>query len=358
MKKKSTEQFIKECEIIHNNEFDYSLVEYINNKTKIKIICKKHGIFEQIPQDHLRNHKCPICSDNKKYDNETFIKKCKEFCPQYDYSLVEYKNNKSKVKLICKTHGIFEVRPDHFLKRISGECLDCKGIVHDIDSFIKKSNLIHNNEYNYDESIYKGNEIKLKIKCNKHGIFEQTPHNHLNGNKCPNCSNNKKLTNEDFIKKSIAIHNNIYKYDKTEYINTNTDVIILCEKHGYFKQKPYIHLSGCGCQICNNSKGEEKIRLFLVKNDLQFEREKRFDDCRDINPLPFDFFLPMINTCIEFDGEQHFHEKEVWGGKENFKKIQEHDKIKNDYCKNNNINLIRIKNSDINKIENIIYKVK
>ena len=64
-KRKTLNQFIGDANLIHNNTYDYSLVEYINSKTKIKIICPKHGIFEQTPNSHLSNQGCPTCNESR-----------------------------------------------------------------------------------------------------------------------------------------------------------------------------------------------------------------------------------------------------------------------------------------------------
>ena len=97
-----------------------------------------------------------------------------------------------------------------------------------------------------------------------------------------------------------------------------------------------------GCQKCKESKGEGIIRNFLEKNCIKYEPQKKFAKCKDINLLPFDFYLTTDNICIEFDGKQHFDSIERYGGNVGLKYIQTHDKIKNEFCKNNNIKLIRI----------------
>ena len=116
-----------------------------------------------------------------------------------------------------------------------------------------------------------------------------------------------------------------------------------------FTQKPIHHLRGEGCPKCKSSKGEILVRNWLIKNKIEFDEQKRFDDCRNKNPLPFDFYAPKYNLCIEYDGEQHFipfgfNSKMTDEEKlENLERLQFHDKIKNDYCENNNINLLRIR---------------
>ena len=86
-----------------------------------------------------------------------------------------------------------------------------------------------------------------------------------------------------------------YDYSKVNYVNNRTDVIIICPIHGEFLQTPSDHFQGCGCSLCNKkSKGEIKITRFLTNNNIKFEREKRFSDCKNILPLPFDFYIPKI----------------------------------------------------------------
>jgi len=284
-KKLTTEEFIEKSKRIHGNKYDYSLVEYKNNHTKVKIICSEHGIFEQTPKKHFTGQNCPNCSINKKSNSINFIKKSKDIHgDKYNYSLVVYMNAKSKVHIICPIHG----------------------------------------------------------------VFSQKPNDHLSGFGCKKCgtdkTNKKLLSNKnEFINKSKKIHGDKYDYSLVNYINAKTKVKILCSKHGIFEQTPQIHLRGCGCPICKESKGEKGIRNLLNEKNIKFEYQKKFSECKYVNSLNFDFYLPEYNICIEFDGEQHFKLVERWGGKNGLKKRQIRDSIKNEYCKNNNIRLIRIR---------------
>ncbi|MCK9445521.1 hypothetical protein M0Q50_01340 [bacterium] len=125
--KKSLEEFISSSKEIHNNKYDYSLVEYINSSTKVKIFCKKcNEYFEQLPNNHLSQKQgCPICGGTKKSNNEDFIKKSNNIHNNtYDYSLTIYKNTNSKVKIICKEHDIFEQTPHAHLGQKQG-CPKC-----------------------------------------------------------------------------------------------------------------------------------------------------------------------------------------------------------------------------------------
>lgn len=296
MKEVIIKNFISKCNIIHNNKYDYSLINYKNARTKIKILCPIHGIFEQSPESHIRNHGCPKCNGGVKLSQEFFIKKSNDFHKnKYDYSLVRYENSSTKIKILCPIHGVFEQRP---------------------------------NEH-------------LKYGCEKCGIEKR--------------SLTKTLTNKEFIKKSNLIHNSKYDYSKTIYTGHINYVTIICSIHGEFRQKANSHLNGCGCPSCRQSKGELKITKFLIENKIKFTPQKRFKDCINIKPLPFDFYLPEYNLCIEYDGIQHY--KRMY--KTNLENIMLNDKIKTEYCsgQDEKPKLIRISYIDFNNIENILIKI-
>lgn len=126
-KKLTTEEFTKRAKQIHGDKYDYSLVDYKNARTKVKIICPEHGEFEQTPTAHLNNNQgCKKCYDKKQsLTTEQFIEKAKIIHgDKYDYSLVDYKNGKTKVKIICPNHGMFEQQPRAHLD-VQG-CPKCK----------------------------------------------------------------------------------------------------------------------------------------------------------------------------------------------------------------------------------------
>ena len=262
---------------------------------------------------------------------------------KYDYSLVNYVNSKSKVKILCQEHGIFEQKPN---AHIQGKgCIMCSGIkLMTTEQFIIYSNIKHKNKYDYSLSNYINGRSKIKIICPKHREFEQLANVHLQGYGCSKCSKVGKLNNLDFIEKAIELHGNKYNYFKVDYTNMHTKIIIICSKHGEFLQTPANHLKQAGCPICKNSKGETIISEILNKKNINYETQKIFTDCRNKGLLKFDFYLPNYNACIEFDGKLHF---EPWSKKQKslkkFESAKLCDQIKNEYCKNNNILLIRIK---------------
>lgn len=135
MRKLEKSDVIKRFRSKHGNKYDYSNVDYINSKTKVKIICPIHGEFEQTPDQHF-NHGCKKCGVdvrvvNQTHTNEDFIKKSKlVHGNRYDYSLVEYRGHRHKVKVICKNHGVFLTTPANHINKKSGcrKCGDrCKG---------------------------------------------------------------------------------------------------------------------------------------------------------------------------------------------------------------------------------------
>lgn len=285
-KKNTHEDFIYQCIKIHGDKYDYSKVIYKGNRDKIIINCLSHGEFEQRAYNHKAGQGCPKCKiDNQKLNSEKFIKKFR--------------------KLYNRNYIL-------------------------IDNYID----------------YK---TKIKIKCNKHGEFLQSPEGLMKGYQCPNCLKEDKPNLNSFIEKSTKIHGDKYDYSKVNFINNRTKVIIICREHGEFKQRPSDHYYGNGCPVCRESRGERNIRKLLTDNNITFETQHKFNDCRNVLPLPFDFYLPELNICIEYNGVQHYKPFEHFGGEEGFKERQRNDKIKMEYCKNNNINLITIKyNQNIN----------
>lgn len=226
------------------------------------------------------------------------------------------------------------------------------------EQFIEKANKIHNFKYDYSLTKFINSKIKIRIICPIHGEFEQSHNKHLSKKGCPKCgfiSRCKLATSntEAFIKKAIEIHGEKYDYSNVNYIGKENKVEMKCDKHGIFKQTPHNHLAGNGCPICKESKGESIITEFLNKNKIKFTPQKRFSECRNILPLPFDFYLNDYNICIEYQGIQHFEPRSKFGGKVEFEKTIKRDKIKSDFCEKNKISLLLITYKDnLNEILN------
>ena len=237
------------------------------------------------------------------------------------------------------------------------------------EQFIEKARKIHGDKYDYSKVEYKNTEIKVCIICSKHGEFYQSPHDHLAGKGCKLCAieeikQKRRFSTEQFIEKARKIHGDKYDYSKVEYVGNHKKVSIICKKCGkIFFQTPHNHLSGQDCPNCVNagpSKPEKQIMEFLNNMGEKFIYQKRFSDCRNKKPLPFDFYLPNRDICIEYQGKQHFNKVDKFGGDNGFKIIKLTDKIKKEWCSiPNNPTLLEITYlDDINKVltEHLIEK--
>jgi hypothetical protein len=186
---------------------------------------------------------------------------------RYDYGLVNYINNKSKIIIICPIHGEFLQTPN---KHMRGRgCITCGGRnTMNTDKFIIQSNNIHNNKYDYTASVYKNPKNKLIIMCALHGIFHQMPYAHMSGRGCPVCAlslpHSTQLSTDEFINRSLEIHGDRYDYTLSNYIRKKLPLIIICEHHGQFLQKPDVHLMGCGCPKC--SMQSDRDRLYILES--------------------------------------------------------------------------------------------
>lgn len=237
-KRLTQDEFLEKAREVHGDKYDYSLVNYINKTEKVKIICKKHGVFEQSPYSHLRNFNCKKCS--------TEIGRLKT--------------------------------------------------VYTKEQFIDKATAIHGDLYSYENSEYINDATNIEILCKVHGVFLQTPNNHVKGKGCVLCGHHKAKvlrakTNEDFKEEASKVHNNFYNYDKVNYVNWNEDVIITCPNHGDFKQRAGTHLNKSGCTECIRELDfrkrshyitlAEKAQIYLVK--LSNEEEQFYKIGKTIN---------------------------------------------------------------------------
>ena len=228
------------------------------------------------------------------------------------------------------------------------------------EEFIKKSNKIHNNKYDYSKLEYTKIKDKGVFICPEHGEFVQQLQKHLYGQGCPICAYLKKFsTKEEFIKKSNKIHNNKYIYSEVIYTHNKNKVCIICPIHGMFYMRPLNHLQGCGCPRCKMSYLEKEIEKFLIENNIIYETQKRFEW---LKPQSVDFYLPEYNIAIECQGIQHFKCVEYFGGQEEFKKRLELDLIKKKKCDENKIKLIYYSNIEnfniINNLDELLLKIK
>ena len=206
MKRLTTEEFISRSKEVHGDKYDYSKTVYVNQKTKVCIICPVHGEFWQVPDDHMRGVGCRKCG----------------------YVSASSKNRKILV------------------------------------DFINKAKQAHGDKYDYSQSVYINSKTPIKIICPIHGEFMQVPTIHVQGHGCMLCGFDRmkeSITSntEEFIKKARKIHGNKYDYSNVHYINDKTKVEIVCPIHGSFLQTPDCHLSGRGCNQCKSEKARKAL---------------------------------------------------------------------------------------------------
>lgn len=214
---------------------------------------------------------------------------------------------------------------------------------------------------NIDEIV--NNKTYIKYLCPIHGEHSSRISNFLMGKGCVNCSRMKaseryRFENDKILSMISECGGELVNpYD---YINNHTkNLQIKCPSCGRIFKTSLVIFTQHGGQVCENCKsnesiGEMKIRKYLESKDIEFFQEHWFPDCRDKNPLPFDFYLPQNNVIIEFDGRQHFCETDYFSY--SFEKTNNHDNIKNKYCLNNGIEMIRIPYTQINRIDEILDK--
>lgn len=281
------------------NKYDYSKSIYVNNFTPIEIICPIHGSFMQAPHNHITSPiGCSKCVNEKMRKSQAFTK----------------------------------------------------------EDFIERARRIHSDKYDYSKVDYINNRTPITIICPKHGEFKQTPDCHLQGQGCKKCyyeklANSKLLTTEEFIRRAKKIHGDRYIYDETKYKNIKDYVYIKCPIHGIFKQNANNHLHGEGCPKCNpntKSKLEDEVKNGL--DNIEFFQQKEFKFLnKGKGKLKLDFYLPEYNIAIECQGKQHFKPIKHFNGEEGFKKCQDRDIRKKQLCKEHGIKLYYFSHEDFDE---------
>jgi hypothetical protein len=203
--KKTTEQFIEDAKKVHGDLYSYHLTELNGMNNKVIITCPTHGDFEQRAASHTNGSGCRLCYERQPHTNE---------------------------------------------------------------SFIKAANKKHNNKYTYDGLNYINIKTKVPITCPDHGMFAQTPNDHLQGYGCPSCGGTKPVSLDEFVKRANDKHDSYYTYENTHIVGMNTNVDITCPIHGVFNQRPADHINGSGCPDCSLGKrGRYSLKYFTENPD-------------------------------------------------------------------------------------------
>jgi superfamily II DNA or RNA helicase len=285
---------IKQYIEVHGNIYDYSLLKYNGENYKVKIICKKHGVFEQKSNAHKNGSKCPECVGGIKKDNtESIIRKFKKIHGDiYDYSLVDYINSKNNIKIKCKNHGVFLQTTNSHLN--GSNCPKCSGnFKFDSDEIKNEFKKIHGNKYDYSKVNYFNSKTPVVIICKKHGEFLQTPSSHKKGKNCPKCVGGTKEDREKTISDFKIVHGNKYDYSMVENPSSHEDIYIICKIHGEFSQRVSHHKNGSGCPICNKGWGK--------KNIINFINNIRNEDVLNMDPVELNMLIAQGKLPKEFE---------------------------------------------------------
>jgi very-short-patch-repair endonuclease len=395
---------------IHNNEYDYIEDSYVNTDTPFKIICKIHGEFSVLGQVHSSGMgKCPQCYPLSKYkkfekfvDNKRYYiceihgdvpigltRHLTQGCPECNKIKGKFKienniknnvkkniikrfeknyniifNNNNTITLICKKHGTSEIILKKNINYKKYYCNNCRQEA--IDDNMKKLNDIHNikvekiknillneykNQYEFLEVIKSNKSDHYKVKLYNVLLEKErivSAHTILCGELSKRDNNvQRNLVDYDEAKRRVNELGikSLREYKKWHIRTKQTEMP--SNPHRAYKDRWINHF-----EFFNTNKkdlmsaGEKRIYNYLQRKNIEFIWQKRFKDCKDKNTLPFDFYLPKYNLIVEFDGEQHYKITFRFG-KEGLEKTQKHDLIKNKYCADNNINIIRLTHDDL-----------
>jgi len=317
-KKKTTEQYIEEVNIVHDFEFTYSKATYIGSSKLIIVTCELHGDFEIIANNHKNGRGCPTCGNlrrgkehkkSKEHFLNTFYNKHGK--TQYDYR--NFKNEGSGVNfdIICKEHGPFPQSPSVHAK--GHGCPTCAiekntaKATKPKEDFLIEAFKVQGNTYNLEDCNYVDRRTKIQAECNIHGKFSITPKNFLKGRGCPKCSkirvaNDRRSTKEEIVEHSNNAHNNRYGYEKAIFVDSSTKMEVTCSVHKEFWVTPNNHiskLSGCPkCSTTGPSRVEQEVFDFLNSNVPAIQSDQSLlDGKREI-----DIIIPSKKLAIEFNG--------------------------------------------------------
>lgn len=360
-RQRTNEQFIKEVYKLVGDEYTF-LDEYIKALDKIRCRHNKCGtVWKVKPNTFLCGSRCPNidCIPKKPYKTQEQIVEEVRGKTNGEYVLVDrYQGDGTKILFQHVKCGYkWKIKPNDILN--GHGCPQCTNHIQwtteDYKKFLK---LTYGDEYSL-LSKYKTMLDCVKVRHKKCGRVYWTEAATLkSGHGCKLCAAKaqgikSRLNPDEFNKRVLDLLG--LDYEVTGYVRREDPVNAYHKKCGHrWRPKASNLLSGSGCPFCKQSRGERTIANWLKSNSIAHIPQKKFKDCKDINQLPFDFYIPSYNLIIEYDGRQHFSgSDDYFGGEKAYKIRHKHDLIKNKYCADNNINLLRIpytvKGDDIGK---------
>lgn len=311
MQKWTLDSFIEKSNQIHNNQYDYNLVVFKSVAHHVNIVCPTHGIFSQVPSDHLRGRGCKKCghSIQKMSFNDFVDASVKKYGSKFSYDETTFVNTATRMAITCDIHGKFEQSPYFHLKNGCTSC-EGKGKIRSKEHFIKNIKDSNVSNYDFSETIYTSCDDIVTIRCKEHGHFSKKAATITRGHGCNKCTIDNKLQYhyKKFIKESSDIHSNKYTYECVEYVRSNKKVKIKCPNHGYFLQTPSNHKKGDGCPCCGANSSSNKSYMetawldsLCLPDDNQHRtvRLKMIDETY----IVADGFDPATNTIYEFWGD-------------------------------------------------------
>ena len=321
----TTEELINKAKEIYGNKYTYNKIKFVDYDTNFVVCCPEHGDFEK-DYNHfiVRKRGCNDCkmkevfSRLREKNKEKFLRRAKEkYGDKYSYNLNEYTDSKTPITITCPKHGSYSMTPDRHLNKKYG-CRECakESIISAFsmtkDEFIKRARKKYGDKYDYSLVDYKNMRTKVKIICPVHGLFEQAPAKHLEG-ECNRCAkekmwakNPRRITTEKFIERAKKRHGNRYDYSLSRCDACFDIVKIICPVHGAFEQIAKEHYRGRGCPKCSESHGERIISMFFNSTNIKYIPQYYFDGLKFKSFLKYDFYLPDYNILLEYNGIQHY----------------------------------------------------
>lgn len=358
--KMSHEDFLNKMHLKKGHEYEV-LESYVNSKTKIKFIHKICGSeFYMRPAQFLNGQNCPNCYGTPKKTLEEFKKEVYDMYGDEYKVIGDYKGKGEFIKIkhkLCDTE--FNVTPNNFLR--GSRCPKCYGTPKRTKEEFRQEvyNLVG---YEYEPiTDYITSGDKVTMIHNKCGyIYDVVAISFLKGARCPKCAGNKRLTTEEFQEKVFKLVKDEYEV-LDPYINSSTKITFKHNTCGNtFKTVPNSFVQGSRCPICMSRKGEKAIIDFLNKYKISYEYDKSYGECKYKGSLRFDFLIydekNNLKLICEFDGKQHFEPVDLFGGEKAFKETKIRDNIKNKFCKDKEIPLVRIPYWEIDNIHKILGK--
>lgn len=266
-----------EFKAVHGETYDYThinLDNYNNQDCKIAIKCSKHGVFMQSPRSHKNGRGCPECLYEPKQTTEEIIKDFRLVHGEtYDYSNVVFKAYQRKVEIKCEKHGVFVQTPKSHLKGVG--CKQCSMTILQ-EQEIKAYIEKHGNKYGYDRVVYLRNDKMVEIYCKNHQeYFFQIANNHKKGSGCPKCKKeNLSKTVFEVFALCIKTHGTAYDYSDSKYAGMNKKMSMRCHHHGVFDQKTADHIRGHGCPQCGFLKIKEFANKKVQENPQSLFKKK------------------------------------------------------------------------------------